>query len=445
MQTKVRRIALLHHTGCGNLGDDAIIDAVVSNIRKRWENAEITIFSMNPEDTRERHGIPSHPIRRYTWSSGQESAHQAEDGIKSWFAGLNLPEIHLSMAAVGELAFVAESYRILKSFDLMIVSGGGQLTERGGPWSFPYAICLWTLLAKRAGVKCVFLNVGAGPLNHPLSRFFVARSLRAAKYVSFRDKESQSLAAELKFAGPGHVFPDNVYGIEMEPSDFPAGEAGRTVVGVAPMPYPFSDRRKYPSNARAIEVTLTDKLAAFTSRLTQQSYNPVLFGSDMKADTPAIEELRRVLMNCHNISTPEYVPIESVSELLTRMSSMDYVVTCRFHGVVFAHLLNKPLLAIAHHPKVTHLMNALGLSKYCFDMDTFDPAQLDDAFNSLVDDRELVKEKLAGKLVEYRKKLALQFDELFPPEPGTALCKSSGSVLQNQSSQTEELTSTTTR
>jgi polysaccharide pyruvyl transferase WcaK-like protein len=42
---------------------------------------------------------------------------------------------------------------------------------------------------------------------------------------------------------------------------------------------------------------------------------------------------------------------------------MDYVVTCRLHGVIFAHLLNKPVLTIAHHPKVTELMAALGLSE----------------------------------------------------------------------------------
>jgi hypothetical protein len=39
--------------------------------------------------------------------------------------------------------------------------------------------------------------------------------------------------------------------------------------------------------------------------------------------------------------------------------------TCRFHGVIFAHLLNKPILAVARHPKVTELMVGLELSNYC--------------------------------------------------------------------------------
>ena len=420
MEQKCKKIALLHHTGCGNLGDDAIIDVVASNIRRRWDNAEITVFSMNPDDTAKRHGISSFPIRRYRWdtrhrSATSETTQPGGHKLRNWFRKTRNPAVRLPRAAFGELAFLVESYRILRSFDLLIVSGGGQLTERGGPWSFPYALFVWSVMAKLAGVRFVFLNVGAGPLNHPLSKIFVPRALRVADYVSFRDKQSQDLATDLGFTGRGYVFPDNVYSFEVASPNLPAKDANRPVVGVAPMPYPFSDLLKHPSNADAIQDDLICKMATFAAFLVRQSYSIKLFGSDTKADPSAIEDLRKVLLNRHHISTPEYIPLESVSELLSRMSAMDYVVTCRFHGVVFAHLLNKPVLAIAHHPKVTHLMNALGLSQYCVDMRTFDPMLLMDRFASLVSDTETVKRSMAAKLADYRLKLTIQFDSLFPP------------------------------
>jgi polysaccharide pyruvyl transferase WcaK-like protein len=425
MERTHTKIALLHHTGCGNLGDDAIIDVVVNNIRRRWDDAEITAFSMNPDDTAKRHGIPSYPIRKYRWDIGHRSTtieltQSGTHKLRNWFRKTKNPAVRLPRAAFGELAFLVESYRILRSFDLLIVSGGGQLTERGGPWSFPYALFTWSLMAKWAGVRCVFLNVGAGPLNHPLSRFFVPRALRAADYVSFRDKQSQELASDLGFAGRSHVFPDNVYSFEVMSPTVPARDTNRLVVGVAPMPYPFCDLLKCPSNTDAIQDELIGKIATFASLLVKQSYSLKLFGSDTRADPSAIEDLRRVLRNRHHISTPEYNPLESVSELLSRMSAMDYVVTCRFHGVVFAHLLNKPVLAIAHHPKVTDLMNALGLSKYCVDMLTFDPIRLMDTFTSLVSDTEAVKRSMAASLVDYRAKSTTQFDNLFPPDSAQA-------------------------
>src|SRR5581483_6661953 len=95
MKQARRRIALLHHTGCGNLGDDAIIDSVGSNIQRRWKNAEITVFSMNPEDTNRRHGLPCYPIRRFTWSNGDESAsvptETPEKGILNWLKRQEIP------------------------------------------------------------------------------------------------------------------------------------------------------------------------------------------------------------------------------------------------------------------------------------------------------------------------------------------------------------------
>ena len=421
MAHKQTKIALLHHTGCGNLGDDAIIDVVVGNILQRWGNAEIAVFSMNPDDTAKRHGIPTYPIRRYRWDIGHESAAvdlspSGNRRLKDWFRKTKNSAIHLPKALFAELAFLVASYRTLKTFDLLIVSGGGQLTERGGPWSFPYALFVWSRMAKRAGVKCIFLNVGAGPLNHPLSKFFVPRALRGADYVSFRDEQSQKLLYGLGFTGPCHVFPDNVYSFETGPIDVSPRDGDRLIVGIAPMPYPFCDLLRCPSNPQAIQDDLIGKIATFASLLAKQSYALKLFGSDIEADPEAIEDLRTVLQNRHHISTPEYVPIESVSELLSRIAAMDYVVTCRFHGVVLAHLLNKPVLAIAHHPKVTDLMNALGLGKYCVDMRTFDPIRLIDTFEALVSETEAVKKSMAASVVNYRAKLAAQFDGLFPPD-----------------------------
>ena len=78
------------------------------------------------------------------------------------------------------------------------------------------------------------------------------------------------------------------------------------------------------------------------------------------------------------------------------MSLMDYVVTCRFHGVVFAHLLNKPVLALSHHSKVATLMDDIGLSEYCADMDSFEAASLLNTFRLLVANSEEIKGSLGG-------------------------------------------------
>ncbi len=417
---KQANIAIVHHTGGGNLGDDAIMDVVIHNILLRWPDAKITAFSMNPGDTGKRHGIPSYPIRRHTWSIGYKSGGNqtagTKHGLSNWLATTRNPVIRLPRNIFRELTFLVTSFRRVRPFDMLIVSGGGQLTERSGPWGFPWAILIWVLMAKIAGVRRIFLNVGAGPLRHPLSKFFVRRSLYAANYVSFRDAPSQALARQIGFKGKSHVFPDNAYSLEVNLPKISADTRHRPVIGLAPMPWPFCDPREYASeNLQALYDDYIAKFASFAASLVRYSCSLELFGSDAGADPAAIEDLRRVLREKHNIDTPPYEPIDSVDQLLARMAAMDYVVTCRFHGVVLAHILNRPVLAISHHPKVADLMAALGLAQYCADIRTFDPDRLADTFVSLVDHTSEVRTSMDASLAAYRAQATAQFDKLFPP------------------------------
>ena len=57
-----KKIAILGHVGTKNLGDEAIIAAVIHQIGKRYPTAQIIGFTGDPDDTRARHGIPAFPI-----------------------------------------------------------------------------------------------------------------------------------------------------------------------------------------------------------------------------------------------------------------------------------------------------------------------------------------------------------------------------------------------
>jgi polysaccharide pyruvyl transferase WcaK-like protein len=101
---------------------------------------------------------------------------------------------------------------------------------------------------------------------------------------------------------------------------------------------------------------------------------------------------------------------------LSRMATMDYIITCRFHGVIFAHLMNIPVIALSHHPKVTTLMADLGLAEFCLDIETFDVAQLTAAFTRMVATTAAIKANMAEKAAQFKAALTSQFDRLFVPE-----------------------------
>jgi polysaccharide pyruvyl transferase WcaK-like protein len=156
-------------------------------------------------------------------------------------------------------------------------------------------------------------------------------------------------------------------------------------------------------------------LACFAQWLANNDHTINLFCTDIGVDPSAVADLRRTL---HDVNvTPEVPSVPSsfsTEELLANMAEMDYVVTCRYHGVVFACLLNVPVLAMSHHPKVATLMADLGLDRYCVDIHA-DTRTLKRAFAALMRNRADVKTQMARTVAQYQNKLVSQFDDLFPP------------------------------
>ena len=58
------RIGVFGHVGNQNLGDEALIAAVLQNVRRRYPEAELCGFTAHPQDTEQRHRIPAFPICR---------------------------------------------------------------------------------------------------------------------------------------------------------------------------------------------------------------------------------------------------------------------------------------------------------------------------------------------------------------------------------------------
>jgi len=132
------RIGLLDHMGYGNLGDAAIQEVVIANIRKRLPNADIVGFSLVPDDTGMRHGIPCYPIQwlqptadivgngapsRANLKARLKSALKSNSLVRRWAKPLS----DSVRAFVRELAFCVRSYHALKNLDVLVISGGGQI------------------------------------------------------------------------------------------------------------------------------------------------------------------------------------------------------------------------------------------------------------------------------------------------------------------------------
>lgn len=434
------RIGLLEHCGTGNLGDDATVTTVLQQINSRWPAASVVGLSLDPEDSERRHGIPCFPIRQSVFPFEQEwsaTSHPASSGryaqrLKSGLKktgplfrcvkAIRNTLIVRPAKFIKETLFLGQSLLLACELDMIVICGGGQLLDWGGPWAFPYTLFKWVLLAKLAHAKCIFLNNGAGPLDAPLSRWFVRRALAMADYVSLRDRVSAEFIRKIGFRRKIAVVADSAWSLRL-----PDGLATRQpepkqelVIGIAPMAY--GDSSRHWVDDRSGYWRLIEELAEFSGRMLDRGHRIALFSSDIWFDSQAIADLDAAIHRKYPAVAPDRVVRERVTgigDLLASLKSLDCYVTCRFHGVVFASLLNVPALALSPHPKVTTLMEDMDLADYCVDISRFSADDLVDRFDRLQADLKRVKSRISRHVTRSQSQLASQFDGLFLMNAGT--------------------------
>jgi len=420
------KIGLLDHMGYGNLGDAATQESLIANLKMRLPDAEIIGFSLNPDDTRKRHNIPSYSITYWhpgldKLRTGDANGSDPQIQLRSVLKRIPIfsPIARFTQHLLRESVHIVRTFKVLRSLDSLIIAGGGQLSELWrGPWSHPYNIFKFSLLARLAGRKLLFLNVGAGPLRANLSKVFVRSSLHVAEYVSLRDVESQELIQQIGVRCKTYVFPDSAYALDVSGYNSVAAQRlSGPVVGINPLG--FCDPRIWPRKDPLIYSQYLDKLAEFSRWLLSLNYRIRIFSSDASVDVYAMDELKERLRS--DLSPAELGdlgarPSERVKDLLADISEFDFIVTSKFHGVVFSHLLEKPVVALSYHRKIDDLMRIVGHQEYCLDIESFDVEDLKSAFAAVVTNSQMLKSKFRQATSAYFNALKEQFDTVFVSE-----------------------------
>lgn len=439
MDSRSTKVALIHHILGGNLGEDASLAALRENLTRRNPNWEVVCLRIVHNDFP---GKLSWPLSHRTLNSGKAALNKKETGrerLKSVLA--KQPKALKSLQLIyrlgkqpvlwaQELIFLVKSFRTLYSCDVLIIAAADHFGELTGEhrsfrplWKYPASIFKWLLLAKLARVRSVLLNIGATAAPG-LMQMFIAGALALADSVGFRDQQSRDSCSFKDVERKGFVLSDPAYIRDVVPAAASEPSYGiRRVVGIAPILVNDAQR---PADA-----ALLRRMATFVVWLIKNGYFVRFFCININVDSAGLCQIQEILKG-HDLDSLALANMDrvhqwSTEELLTNMSSLDYVVTSRIHGVVFAHLLNKPLLAISDHQCVRNLMNNLGLSPYCLSMIDSELPDLQEAFASMVDAEMEIKERLAAQLVPIQKGLRSQLDGLFPSwgsdVAGWALCR----------------------
>ena len=306
------KIVISGYYGFGNAGDEAMLAAIITAIRKEEAGATITVISGNPAQTRAKHGVE----------------------------------------AVGTFAGPA-IMKALLGCDLLISGGGSLLQDATSVRNVYYYLSIMSM-AKFLGKKVVLYAQGIGPLTKYTTRRAVKTVLNRMDLITVRDEPSRDLLQAIGVKDQlVEVTADAV--LTMPIADASRGEArlqayglqaGRRRVGIAVRSW------KNQTQYRA-------SLAQALEKLHQSHDVDVVFipmsHPDDTIEAKAVAEL---------LGDASYVHVLEESfnttEFLELAGSVDAMIGIRLHALVFASLMGKPVLGISYDPKIDSFLHMIG-------------------------------------------------------------------------------------
>ena len=310
------KIGITGSYGGLNLGDEAILQSMLEQLRRELPDAEITVFSRDPEDTKRRHKV----------------------------------ERAIAVRKLSRAEIVPEVERL----DLLLFGGGGILYDADA------RIYLRELLAaKEHGVPVMLFAVGAGPLSDPTVQTAVREALEGVAAITVREKSARQCLEEagvhrdvVVTADPAlllkpEALPRNILKIE-------GFEGRRRLIGMSVrepgVAAPDLDVNRYHSLLANAADFMVDRFDADIVFVPME--RSVL---DMQHSHAVISMMLRAQRA--RVLNGEYTS----SQLLSLMGRFSFAVGMRLHFLIFAALRSVPFVALPYAGKVAGFLEDLKL------------------------------------------------------------------------------------
>jgi len=414
--------------GTGNLGEEITASALKQNIKEILPGANIIHITSNPGDTRIRHDSPSIPIHRiaesrnnelvdnYFWRMPEENSvkitkvkpNPVKELIRkipfvvASFHVIQMLPSYLT-AFINEIGFLRRSYGRLENIDKIVIAGSGPLIDFfGGPFSYPYLVAKWALLAKLRSIPVYVFSVGAVPFGSWLSRFFVKFLLKNAEYISFRDETSRDIATSLGIVKKGDVYPDIAFSyITKQQKNENNEKLSVNRIGISL--FPHFDPRYWPESDPEIYNQYVNTMSQFCSWLIENKYTIVFLSTQIKADILVMND---VITNLKNIgfNDSHYVIADPVTHeaFMEELDKVELMIVTRFHGMIMSLLSNTPVIGLPNQPKMFDLMRAMNQEDYMLDLGNMSFEELKEVFYKVISSTAEIKREIKARCMKNR-------------------------------------------
>ena len=299
--------------GLGNSGDEAILTAILRQVREAAPDADITVLSRNPEETAEQYQV------------------------KALYM-FDFPGIH----------------RVLKNTALYINGGGSLIQDATSRRSLLYYLyTLWA--AKRHQCRVLMYGCGIGPVKYRGDRRLTRKILNhSVDMITLRESDSLRELRELRVTKPEIILSADP-ALSLKPAPETEIDAIFQRAGIPP-------RGEYICIALRDWKGFDKKIPAFgmAARYAYETYGltPIFTAIEKRQDPAAHRPAVKYLD--HN--TPYFFLDDAgnAGTIIGALSRMKIIVSMRLHALIFAAGQGIPLIGVVYDPKVSAFLRYLG-------------------------------------------------------------------------------------
>ncbi|MBR2775429.1 MAG: polysaccharide pyruvyl transferase CsaB [Selenomonadaceae bacterium] len=304
------KIVVSGYYGSKNGGDEAMLSAMLEVLREGVEDLSVTVISLNPEYTKRRHNVDAVP----------------------W---LDLWTI----------------IKRIRAADLLI-SGGGSLLQNitSGRSLYYYLTIIFFALA--FGRRVMLYAQGIGPIRGVLAHKLTNFILNRVNLITVRDRGSLEELSRLKITRPKiYCTADPVLAIKPVPLD-----VGKEILS----------RHVNNHSGRFIGVAIRHwldwekfqrELANALDRLNETTDAKIIFiPMKFPEDIRAAESIAALMKSAPAVLDEEF----TTQEILSLVGCMDVLIGVRLHALIFAGVMNVPMLGISYDPKIERFLDSVG-------------------------------------------------------------------------------------
>lgn len=290
------RVVISGYFGFHNIGDEAILYAMIRALKAADPAIEIVVLSNDPAFTKKEYGV---------------------EAVNRWK--------------------IAEVVEALRSSDGLISGGGSLLQDKTGGKSIIYYTGVMHLA--RMLRKPIFIYAqGMGPIDQKKNQWLTKFALKRVNRITVRDEDSKRLLQKIGVSKNIELVPDPVIALADQPfaNDwFLKQNFTEPVVTVSV--------RNWPSN-----YPFEEEISTSLDQLAKRNYTIVFLPMHGKEDD---EASRRVM---EKMAMDAYIaPYDmSVEEKIGVVTLSDFVVGMRLHALIFAAITSTPFVAISYDPKI---------------------------------------------------------------------------------------------